>query len=72
MHLEKTPEGIGTPGASNVHWLIATDNQIERGITADACEECSRKASLLRETVFRNSFVTDYFVMVKRAGSGSH
>ena len=55
-------------GASNVHWLIATDNQVEKGI-----HEALARVKSLGVFVEGNSFTqfvdTDYFVMVRQAGS---
>ena len=54
-------------GASNVHWLIAAENQIERGI-----QQTLRRVQSVGVFIEGNSFSqfvrTDYFVMVKRSG----
>jgi len=54
-------------GASNVHWLIAAENQIERGI-----QQALRRVQSVGVFIEGNSFSqfvrTDYFVMVKRSG----
>jgi len=54
-------------GASNVHWLIATEKQIERGI-----QQTLRRVQSVGVFIEGNSFSqfvrTDYFVMVKRSG----
>ena len=55
-------------GASNVHWLIATDSQIGKGI-----QQALARVKSPGVFVEGNSFVefvhTDYFVMVKRSGN---
>lgn len=55
-------------GATNVHWLIATDNQIEKGI-----QQALAKVRSIGVFVEGNSFSefveTDGFVMVRRADS---
>jgi len=55
-------------GATNVHWLIATDAQVEKGI-----REALARVKSPGVFVEGNSFVqfvhTDYFVMVRQAGN---
>jgi molybdopterin-guanine dinucleotide biosynthesis protein len=55
-------------GASNVHWLIATDNQIEPGIK-QAMARVRSEGVFIEGNTFSQFVATDYFVMVKRAGS---
>jgi molybdopterin-guanine dinucleotide biosynthesis protein len=53
-------------GASNVHWLIATDNQIEKGIQ-QALERVKSPGVFVEGNSFSQFVHTDYFVMVRRA-----
>ena len=55
-------------GAVNVHWLIATDSQIQKGITA-AIDRVKSKGVFVEGNSFSQFVNTDYFVMVKRAGN---
>ena len=57
-------------GASNVHWLIATDNQIDRGIR-EALSRVRSEGVFVEGNSFSQFVETDYFVMVKSAGSDS-
>jgi len=52
-------------GAANVHWLIATDDQIERGIR-QALERVKTPAVIVEGNSFSRFVDPDYFVMVKR------
>ena len=54
-------------GAANVHWVIATDEQIERGIQL-ALEEVRSEGVLIEGNSFSQYVPTDYFVMVRRSG----
>ena len=54
-------------GASNVHWLIATDNQIEKGIQ-EALARVKSAGVFVEGNSFSEFVSTDYFVMVRRAG----
>jgi molybdopterin-guanine dinucleotide biosynthesis protein len=53
-------------GASNVHWLIATDNQIEKGIQ-QALARVKSPGVFVEGNTFSQFVHTDYFVMVRRA-----
>ena len=53
-------------GASNVHWLIATDNQIEKGIQ-QALARVKSPGVFVEGNSFSQFIHTDYFVMVRRA-----
>ena len=55
-------------GASNVHWLIATDNQIEKGIQ-QALSRVKAPGVFVEGNSFTQFVDTDYFVMVRQAGS---
>jgi len=55
-------------GAANVHWLIATDSQIEKGITS-AIDRVKSTGVFVEGNSFSQFVNTDYFVMVKRAGN---
>jgi molybdopterin-guanine dinucleotide biosynthesis protein len=54
-------------GASNVHWLIATDNQIEKGIK-EALSRVRSHGVFIEGNSFSQFVQTDHFVMV-RSGS---
>ena len=54
-------------GASNVHWLIATDNQIEKGIK-EALARVRAQGVFVEGNSFSQFVQTDHFVMV-RSGS---
>lgn len=56
-------------GASNVHWLIATDSQIEKGIK-EALARVKSPGVLVEGNSFSQFVHTDYFVMVRQAGNG--
>ena len=51
-------------GASNVHWLIATDNQIEKGIK-DALARVRSRGVFVEGNSFSQFVRTDHFVMVR-------
>ena len=57
-------------GASNVHWLIATDNQIDQGIR-EALSRVRSEGVFVEGNSFSQFVETDYFVMVKSVGSDS-
>lgn len=54
-------------GAANVHWLIATDNQIEKGIH-EALARVKSAGVFVEGNSFSQFVHTDYFVMVRRPG----
>ena len=53
-------------GASNVHWLIATDNQVEKGIK-EALARVKTQGVFIEGNSFTQFVHTDHFVMVRRA-----
>jgi molybdopterin-guanine dinucleotide biosynthesis protein len=53
-------------GASNVHWLICTDNQVETGIK-EALARVKSPGVLVEGNSFTQFVQTDHFVMVRRA-----
>ena len=53
-------------GASNVHWLICTDNQVEKGIK-EALARVKSPGVLVEGNSFTQFVQTDHFVMVRRA-----
>jgi molybdopterin-guanine dinucleotide biosynthesis protein len=55
-------------GAVNVHWLIATDNQIEKGIK-EALARVKSPGVFVEGNSFSEFVRTDHFVMVRQAGS---
>src|SRR5215216_3910560 len=55
-------------GAANVHWLIATDNQIEKGIK-QALARVKSPGVFVEGNSFSEFVHTDYFVMVRLAGN---
>jgi len=55
-------------GATNVHWLIATDNQIEKGIH-EALARVKAPGVFVEGNSFSQFVHTDYFVMVRQAGN---
>lgn len=55
-------------GASNVHWLICTDNQVEEGIR-EALARVKSPGVLIEGNSFTQFVQTDHFVMVRRAGN---
>ena len=55
-------------GAANVHWLIATDNQIEKGIQ-QALAKVRSTGVFVEGNSFSEFVDTDGFVMVRRADS---
>jgi hypothetical protein len=54
-------------GASNVHWLIATENQIELGIH-QTLKRVRSEGVFIEGNSFSQFVPTDYFVMVRRSG----
>ncbi len=52
-------------GASNVHWLIATDNQIGPGIK-EVLKRVKSEGVLIEGNSFSKHIRPDFFVMVKR------
>ena len=55
-------------GAANVHWLIATDNQIEAGIK-QALARVKSPGVFVEGNSFTEFVNTDHFVMVRQATS---
>jgi len=53
-------------GASNVHWLICTDNQVEKGIK-EALARVKSPGVLIEGNSFTQFVQTDHFVMVRLA-----
>ena len=53
-------------GASNVHWLIATDAQVEKGIQ-EALARVKSPGVFVEGNSFAQFVRTDYFVMVRRS-----
>ena len=56
-------------GAANVHWLIATDAQVEKGIQ-QALARVKSPGVFVEGNSFTEFVRTDYFVMVRHAGNG--
>ena len=54
-------------GAANVHWLIATDDQVEQGIKA-ALERVKSPGVFIEGNSFSEFVDTHHFVMVRLAG----
>lgn len=54
-------------GAANVHWVIATDEQIEKGIKI-ALSRVAAEGVLVEGNSFSKFIDCDYFVMVARPG----
>jgi len=54
-------------GASNVHWLIATENQIDNGIRK-TLEGVRAQGVFIEGNSFSKYVHTDYFIMVRRSG----
>ena len=54
-------------GASNVHWLIATDEQVEKGIN-EALSHVVSNGVFIEGNSFSEFIRPDYFVMVRRRG----
>jgi molybdopterin-guanine dinucleotide biosynthesis protein len=52
-------------GAANVHWLIATDDQIERGIQ-QALERVKTAGVFIEGNSFSEFVESNYFIMVRR------
>jgi molybdopterin-guanine dinucleotide biosynthesis protein len=55
-------------GAANVHWLIATDNQIEKGIK-QALARVKSRGVFVEGNSFSEFVDTHHFVMVRQTGS---
>ena len=55
-------------GATNVHWLIATDNQVEKGIK-QALARVKAPGVFVEGNSFTQFVDTDHFVMVRQAGN---
>lgn len=55
-------------GASNVHWLIVTDNQVEKGIK-QALAKVRAPGVFVEGNSFSEFVHTDHFVMVRQAGN---
>ncbi|HKO42113.1 MAG TPA: hypothetical protein VJU84_02400 [Pyrinomonadaceae bacterium] len=53
-------------GAANVHWVIATDEQLEQGIK-DALARVTSEGVFIEGNSFSSYVETDFFVMVARA-----
>ena len=53
-------------GAANVHWVIATDDQLEEGIK-EAVSRVTAEGVLIEGNSFSSYIPTDFFVMVARA-----
>jgi len=53
-------------GAANVHWLIATDDQVERGIR-QALSRVKSKGVFVEGNSFAQFVDVDFFVMVRRS-----
>jgi molybdopterin-guanine dinucleotide biosynthesis protein len=53
-------------GASNVHWVVATKDQVEKGIN-EALSRVSAEGVFVEGNSFSQFVETDYFVMVKLA-----
>jgi molybdopterin-guanine dinucleotide biosynthesis protein len=56
-------------GAANVHWVIATDNQLERGLQ-QALNRVQSTAVLIEGNSFLKYVAADFMIMVARAGGG--
>lgn len=57
-------------GASNVHWVVVTDKQVERGIKS-ALERVRATGVLIEGTSFVQFVAVDLMLMAARAGSGA-
>jgi molybdopterin-guanine dinucleotide biosynthesis protein len=55
-------------GASNVHWVVATDRQVERGIT-DALGRVASRGVVIEGNSFSQFVDVDFFVMVASHGA---
>ena len=55
-------------GATNVHWLICTDSQVEEGIK-QALARVKSRGVFVEGNSFSEFVNTDHFVMVRQAGS---
>ena len=54
-------------GAANVHWLIATESQLEKGIS-QALSRVRAAGVFVEGNMFSRFVAPDYFVMVRRKG----
>lgn len=54
-------------GAANVHWLIATEQQIEKGIN-QALDRVRSRGVFIEGNSFTDFVDPDFFVMMKRSG----
>ncbi len=73
-HLQTFSSGKDTgrfweAGAANVHWLIATDSQIEEGIK-QALERVTGPGVLIEGNSFTEFIAIDFMIMVARAAGG--
>lgn len=57
-------------GATNVHWLIATDSQVEKGIK-QALARVKSPGVFIEGNSFSQFVPTDYFVMVRHASKNN-
>jgi molybdopterin-guanine dinucleotide biosynthesis protein len=57
-------------GAVNVHWVIATDAQVEQGIKL-ALERVKARGVFVEGNSFTEYVSTDFFLMVQRAKNGA-
>jgi len=55
-------------GAANVHWMIATDSQVEKGIK-QALERVEAPGVFVEGNSFSQFVDTDHFVMVRQSGN---
>jgi hypothetical protein len=55
-------------GAANVHWLICTDDQVEKGIK-NALARVKSRGVFIEGNSFSQFVKPDHFVMVRRAGN---
>ena len=55
-------------GATNVHWLIATEDQIEKGIN-EALARVQSQGVFIEGNSFTNFVNPDFFVMMRRPGN---
>lgn len=53
-------------GAANVHWLIATDDQVEKGIS-EALSRVTAQGVFVEGNSFARFVDVDFFVMVRRS-----
>jgi molybdopterin-guanine dinucleotide biosynthesis protein len=72
-HMETYEPGKDTgrywdAGAANVHWVIATDDQVEKGIRK-ALARVKSRGVFVEGNSFSQFVNPDHFVMVRRAGN---